>query len=527
MSARQVAGDDPSARPEPPGPRPSATGPEALGIEVLARLMESSLDGIAVIDGDRKILYMNPAACEIVGYPREALLGQDVLMAFPPRAHRAVVEWFSTVRPGERGRDLDTLLRADGQERQVETAGMQFVVDGRPLVAAIFRDVTDERRRARETEALARIATSLTLDQSMEATLDALAAVVVEATGAVACTVARIDGDSLQLDLVTTHGLPPGYAAALEATWPAGEDSATVRALRSRRTVVVGDARSRLLAIPRYAPLHGYLRDAPWEALAVVPLIYGGRAIGVLHGYYLDHSGAGAAEIGLLRTIADQAAVVVENARLYAQAHQAAALQERQRLARELHDSVSQALYGIALGARTARTLLDRDPRQAAEPLEYVLNLAEAGLAEMRALIFELRPESLKTEGLVAALDKQLAALRARQGIAVEATLCDEPDVPLELKEPLYRIAREALHNIVKHARATHVKVRLECGDDGIALEVTDDGVGFDGDGAFPGHLGLRSMRERVEALGGTLDVASAPGRGTRIRARIPPRRPG
>ena len=98
-----------------------------------------------------------------------------------------------------------------------------------------------------------------------------------------------------------------------------------------------------------------------------------------------------------------------------------------------------------------------------AEPLDYVLSLAEAGLAEMRALIFELRPESLETEGLVAALEKQAAALRARHGIAVDAELCDEPDVPLEVKEALYRIAQEALHNTVKHARASRVDLRLTC----------------------------------------------------------------
>src|SRR5213078_3825441 len=131
-----------------------------------------------------------------------------------------------------------------------------------------------------------------------------------------------------------------------------------------------------------------------------------------------------------------------------------AALEERQRLARELHDSVSQALFGISLGARTARALLAQDPARAAEPIDYVQSLAEAGLAEMRALIFELRPESLESEGLVAAISKQAAALRARHQIEVRADLGAEPALPLERKEALYRIAQEATHNTVKHARA-------------------------------------------------------------------------
>jgi signal transduction histidine kinase len=152
-----------------------------------------------------------------------------------------------------------------------------------------------------------------------------------------------------------------------------------------------------------------------------------------------------------------------------------------------------------------------------------VLSLAGAGLAEMRALIFELRPDSLEAEGLVAALEKQAAALQARHEIPVQATLGREPDLPLEAKEALYRIVQEALHNTVKHAHASRVNLKLEDGPDGIALEVSDDGVGFDPDASFPGHLGLESMRERAARVGGALRVQSAPGEGTSIRVRVPP----
>lgn len=211
--------------------------------------------------------------------------------------------------------------------------------------------------------------------------------------------------------------------------------------------------------------------------------------------------------------------------RLYTQAQELAALQERQRLARELHDSVSQALYGIGLGAHTAREALEsREQEQALASLEYVLTLADAGLAEMRALIFELRPESLESEGLLAALIKQVAALRARYKLTVEADLGQEPDLPLEKKHVLYRIAQEALHNIVKHAHASTVVLRLTSAEDEVILEVRDDGKGFDPAGPFPGHLGMRSMLERITKVGGTLAVESAPGQGTCIRARVPGR---
>jgi signal transduction histidine kinase len=200
---------------------------------------------------------------------------------------------------------------------------------------------------------------------------------------------------------------------------------------------------------------------------------------------------------------------------------------ERQRLARELHDSVSQALYGIALGARTARALLDRDPQKAVEPIDYVLSLANAGMAEMRALIFELRPDSLAHEGLVVALTKQAEALRARHQIVVRARLCDEPDLALDAKDALYRIAQESLHNVVKHARAGRVELWLDAATPQspfVTLDIRDDGTGFDATAAFPGHLGLHSMRERAARLGGTLTIESAPGQGTHVRARIPAR---
>jgi signal transduction histidine kinase len=223
-----------------------------------------------------------------------------------------------------------------------------------------------------------------------------------------------------------------------------------------------------------------------------------------------------------LMAIAAWSAIAIKNALLIGEAQESAAVGERQRLARELHDSVSQALYGIALGAQTARTLLDRDPARATEPVDYVLQLAQAGLAEMRALIFELRPESLAQEGIVAALDKQVAATNVRYGLIVEAELGTEPAVPLDVKEAAYRIGQEAMHNVVKHAKATRLWITLRLEDSVLSLDVRDDGVGFDAGGEYPGHLGLRSMRERAARVRGSLDFTSEPAGGTAIRLRIP-----
>lgn len=197
-------------------------------------------------------------------------------------------------------------------------------------------------------------------------------------------------------------------------------------------------------------------------------------------------------------------------------------LEERQRLARELHDSVSQALYGISLGVHTALTQFDADRAKARAALDYTLSLAHAGLTEMRALIFELRPESLEKEGLVAALARHAEALRARHRIEVDLSLCEEPDVSLSVKEALYRIAQEALQNAVKHAHPDRLDVRLICSPEGIRLEVCDDGAGFDPSVDHPGHLGLQSMRERALNLGGALDIVSDYGCGTQIYVVIP-----
>jgi signal transduction histidine kinase len=293
--------------------------------------------------------------------------------------------------------------------------------------------------------------------------------------------------------------------------------------MEQMQTIYQDNLRQQRIDDPRYAPVSDQLRDQPWDSVLLTPIIFGAKALGVLMLGYPLGVDPEAEERKFVEAVADQTALVIENARLYQRASSAAALEERQRLARELHDSVSQALYGIALGARTARRRLGEEAGASiTEPLDYVLSLAEAGLTEMRALIFELRPESLATEGLVAAIGRQVAATQARYGVEVTAELCDEPDVSLDIKEALYRIAQESMHNTVKHARATRVTVGLECDDTELELFVQDNGQGFDPSGEFPGHLGLRSMKERVRDIGGNLEIDSEPGRGTRINVRVP-----
>lgn len=257
----------------------------------------------------------------------------------------------------------------------------------------------------------------------------------------------------------------------------------------------------------------------------VLPLLVSGQIIGVLNVESEEVGHFDAEDIDVLQPLANQVAIALENARHYERAHTLAALEERQKLARDLHDSVSQALYGIALGTRTTLKLLEMDSTERAalvQPLQYTMSLAEVALTEMRALIFELRPETLEMEGLIRALERRVEVLRTRHQLEVVFTAGEEPAVPLLVKEVLYRVAQEALQNAVKHANASRIAIALEATGGEVALEIRDNGQGFDTGAEFPGHLGLRSMRERVEGARGRFQLESRSGDGTCIRAALP-----
>jgi PAS domain S-box-containing protein len=489
--------------------------------EIVRALVEVLPTPVVVADDSGHYVYVNPAARAFFGRPVEQLVGTEVIDSIVPREREEVGSYLCSTATAEPGRRSVTMLGRDGQEREVLLHHTPMELGGKLLLIGIVEDVTENRRVRREAVALAQSAASLAINRSLDATLNALAQSVVETTSAVACGVYLLERDG-NLRTAGTFGLPRGYAAAADAAQKRGAPRAAIRAIEARATVIDEDVISRRLADPRFAPLHDLIRDEPWSVIVSLPIMHHDAAIGALNAYYPSGQRPPEIDMSFLRAMADQATSAVDYGRLLRASREKVALEERQRLARDLHDSVSQAVYGIALGARSAKELLSKDPAQVHEPLEYVLRLSEAALAEMRALIFELRPEALEREGLTGALKHHTAVLRARHGIAVEESFAAEPAMSWESKQALYRIAQEALHNAGRHARATQVRIGLTQDDTQIGLEVWDNGVGFDPESEHPGHFGLNTMRERATELGGSLEIESRPQAGTRVRASIP-----
>jgi signal transduction histidine kinase len=263
--------------------------------------------------------------------------------------------------------------------------------------------------------------------------------------------------------------------------------------------------------------------DGPHPSLLAVPLIVADEVYGGLVLYYPEPRVFSGEDVELAVAFADQAALAIENASLHQQAEEAAILEERERLARDLHDSVTQSLYSITLLAEGWKRLERAGQLEESEdPLGELGEIAQQALKEMRLLVHELRPPDLEDVGLLGALRLRLGAVEKRAGVDARLVAGDVLDLPPQLEDCLYRIAIEALNNSLKHAAATEVVVSLQAAGDDVTLEIRDNGCGFDA-GRMDEHggVGLNSMRERAETRGGRLTIESAPGQGTKVQVRI------
>jgi len=271
-----------------------------------------------------------------------------------------------------------------------------------------------------------------------------------------------------------------------------------------------------------WPPAHPDMR-----AFLGVPIVAGGEVLAEL--FLADkHDGDGFTEADqqLVETLAAHAALAVANAQRNERTRELSVAEERTRLARELHDSLTQTLFSLSLAAESAAALAGpaTDPRLA-EQLDRTRELARSALAETRALVGTLRPPDLDAEGLSVALRKRVELLRRVHHVAIGLTLRGPARLrDRTLEREVLTVATEALSNALQHAGARRIDVALDTGGDAVRLAVADDGTGFDLPATVRGsrRLGLTSMRERAEALGGVLHVDTAPGAGTRVTLEVP-----
>jgi signal transduction histidine kinase len=266
-----------------------------------------------------------------------------------------------------------------------------------------------------------------------------------------------------------------------------------------------------------YPEHHPIMRD-----FLGAPITYRARVLGNL---FLSGSKTGAftaRDQREVETLAAYAGVAIANARLYGQAQELAVLEERNRVARDLHDSVTQSLFSTMYEARAAAiTATEPDARAALARIET--RTAEA-LQEMRALIHALRPKSLERDGLESSLRDHVEALRRAHGARIDLSISGGRQLPLDHELAVFRIAQEALHNALRHAPGARVSVRLDHLPSGLRMEVSDDGPGFDPQ-RLPGTirtLGLATMQERAAGINARILIDSEPGRGTTIRLTVP-----
>jgi PAS domain S-box-containing protein len=277
----------------------------------------------------------------------------------------------------------------------------------------------------------------------------------------------------------------------------------------------------RILADPETAAL----AEAGWQAVKerpneeqqvrlLLPMVGGGTMAAEVSMVATMLDGGFAGAHGSVRDIRERERLEGD---LRRQAAALAASEERANLARELHDSVTQALFSMGLTARALELLLDRDLEAARAKVGELRDLQKDALAEMRTLIFELRPQSLETDGLAQALRNHASAVQGRTGLAVAVEVESAERLTLDVEEALYRIAQEALHNVVKHANATSARIVLRRAGNEVRLSVEDDGVGFDPEEVPRGHLGLVGMRQRAERMGAEITMGRKPGSGSRV----------
>jgi GAF domain-containing protein/HAMP domain-containing protein/anti-sigma regulatory factor (Ser/Thr protein kinase) len=385
--------------------------------------------------------------------------------------------------------------------------------------ARLFRA---EQRRADQFRVISEVGRRITAILTVDELLEQMARLIREAFGYYGVGIGLIEGDEVV------------FKAGAGAFWDVAQ---LHRSLRLK----VGDeglggwvaANGKPLLVPDVSqePRFYYVpqvKDTRSEIC--VPLSAKGAVVGVLNAQSDRLNAFDQSDLVVLQALADQAAIAIETARLYEQAQQLAVMEERQRLARELHDAVTQTLFSASLIAEALPELWASDRNEGEQLLRELRQLNRGALAEMRTLLLELRPAALMESDLGDLLHQLGEAVAGRTGVPVSVSVNDRCTPPSEVHVALYRIAQEALNNVVKHAKASQVSISLHCtsnhadidkeGRQRVELHVSDDGCGFVPDNTPPDRLGLGIIRERGHAIGATVQIESQPGQGTHVAVR-------
>jgi PAS domain S-box-containing protein len=503
--------------------------------QVISSISDHIYVSKVVEDGDPVNLYLSPHIETLSGYPLEKFANDwrfwaSVLIHPDDRALAAAQAMI--LKRGQNSEVEYRLVQADGEVIWVRDSARVHSVGYDKIIYGVVSDITERKQteeeiqklnegleqrvadRTRELSALydvtAVASQSLDLDTTLKRLLEQSLAAMRSQVG----TIHTLDktGSLLQLDV--QQGLSPAVVAQLNSA-PFGT-SLPGWVIKYGEPLLV----SNLLADPR-APRFS---DMPEVQLYIgVPMRTGGQTLGVLSVFGASGQQFNVEEVALLASIGDQVGVVIENARLRQRAEQAAVMEERSRLARELHDSVTQSLYSLTLLAGGGQRLARAGKLGNVE--KYLADLgeiAQQALKEMRLLVYQLRPAILEQEGLVGALQQRLDAVERRSSIETRLLVDESLELPVLVEEGLYRIVQEALNNTLKHASASYVTVRIHAHPGQVDLEVTDDGKGFNHERMnYTGGLGLVSMKERAEKLGGSLAILSKPGEGTTVKVRV------
>ena len=496
-------------------------------------IFETASDGVLITDLETGlVLAANPAAARMHGYSHEAFTALPLQQLIHHKSRSLFSDFAQRIRQGGLFETVAQHARRDGSSLSVEWRAVAILYQGRTCALAILRDVSqralterqDRQRtevRAHEQSALLEISQTLasTLELQPGLILDQLRVLIpytraglftLEDSTLIAQSVRGVErlekSAPFRIRLVGTDGTPAlfiGHHPTRIADLLGDEPSA-----KYLRTILVGDS----------AALLEGAHSLMWVPLRVKNRNIGG--IGITHAerdFFTPH------QADLALTIANQAALTLVNAELYEHAQALAALQERQRLAQNLHDAVNQSLFSAGLIAEVLPRLWERDPEEASRSLEDLRRLTRGALAEMRGLLAELRPSTLADSSLGDLLRQLANAFTGRTNVPASVTITGEPVLSAEVQVAFYRICQEALNNIAKHAGASQVEIDVWFSSGQLKLNIRDNGLGFDPSELHPaGHYGLGMMRERAEAAGAALTVASRPGQGTELTLRWP-----